>query len=309
MREFEGLLSEGVVRLTRNAALRQTLSELFWDGTLIRCYAIQKRIANKSMDATARAKLFFGEWMTVDLREPISQQLFLAGSYEEGLSRFLFLVLKEHMTFFDVGAHLGYFSLLARHKVGPDGLVVAFEPTPHTQERLIQNTAPYSNIEVEPLAAWSTSADLTLNDYGRDWSNFNSIGPMRMPAAYATKAAGVFDVAAVALDDYCSKRSLIPDIVKIDAESSEPQVLEGMRELLSSARPIVTVEVGDFPHIPPTRDMLRYLEAQGYLLFEPRLEGLSRHEVKTCEGYPPGNLVGIPEDRITELERSLFVPS
>jgi hypothetical protein len=129
-----------------------------------------------------------------------------------------------------------------------------------------------------------------------------------MPAAYSAKPTATYEVAAVALDDYFRKTSRVPDIVKIDTESSELKVLEGMRALLSNSHPIVTVEVGDFPHAPPTRDMLRYLEAQGYVLFEPRLDGLSEHEVKPCEEYANDNVVGVPRDRVSQLERSLLAP-
>ncbi len=52
------------------------------------------------------------------------------GSFEHDKQRLMSSMLQPGDTMFDVGANVGYYTLLASHRVGPDGRVIAFEPLP-----------------------------------------------------------------------------------------------------------------------------------------------------------------------------------
>jgi hypothetical protein len=68
-----------------------------------------------------RATLFSGHTMTVVFPEPTSLAVSRYGFYEEGLTRMVLKYLKPDMTFLDVGAHVGYFTILGSWLVGSGG--------------------------------------------------------------------------------------------------------------------------------------------------------------------------------------------
>jgi len=86
------------------------------------------------------ARTFFQEKLLVVLPEESACQLVRDGTIEEDVTSFLLTYLAEGMTFVDVGANLGYFTLLAATLVGPSGLVHAFEPARRTCGILRHNT-------------------------------------------------------------------------------------------------------------------------------------------------------------------------
>src|SRR6266566_3930390 len=92
-----------------------------------------------------KARTFWGEEMTVLYPDGVSAALYQYGFFETGLTRMVVNYLKPGMTFFDVGAHYGYFTLLGSQLVGGAGQVHSFEPTPATFEVLRGNTAGRAN--------------------------------------------------------------------------------------------------------------------------------------------------------------------
>jgi len=105
-----------------------------------------------------QAKTWWNGAMLVTLPEPASVQIFLEGQMDPNLTDFLCHTLKSGQVFVDVGAHLGYFSLLAGRLVGPSGHVLAFEPAPETFALLERNIAFTEAIRAYPLALWSKEA-------------------------------------------------------------------------------------------------------------------------------------------------------
>ena len=69
--------------------------------------------------------------MTLDLANAIHRQIFM-GCFARNMTRWARALLEAGGAFLDVGAHAGYFSLLASDRVGPAGRVFAVEPNPHT---------------------------------------------------------------------------------------------------------------------------------------------------------------------------------
>src|ERR1043165_1048267 len=88
-----------------------------------------------------RAGPFWGVEVHVVFPEGMSMALYRYQFFERGLTQYLLDLLKPGMVFFDVGAHFGYYSLLASRLVGGEGAVHAFEPTPSTFDVLRRNHA------------------------------------------------------------------------------------------------------------------------------------------------------------------------
>jgi len=95
-----------------------------------------------------RVRIRNGMDMDIILPDHTSIYLRMGIPYERDVTAYMEKILKEGSTFFDVGAHFGYHSLMASSMVGPDGRIVAFEPTPTTYEVLRNNSsrATMSNI-------------------------------------------------------------------------------------------------------------------------------------------------------------------
>src|SRR5215472_4923617 len=87
-----------------------------------------------AVGATRRvtARTFFDRDMSVHLPDLVGVKLYQYGFFEEGLTRALIKMLPPGGVFIDIGAHVGYYTLLASLLVGSKGHVVAFEPTPRT---------------------------------------------------------------------------------------------------------------------------------------------------------------------------------
>lgn len=300
------LLRHGSDEISRLDSLRSS-------GALGRWHACQSAIANHHAPCVTQAKTFWGGLMEVDIREAVGSSVFIHGAYEPELSAFFHHYLQPGQTFVDVGAHVGYFSQLAADRVGAEGRVISLEPCERTFWRLTKNTQSFKQVQRHRVAAWNSEATLTLNDYGPLHSAFNSIGERRIHESAQPVKSSPFEVRAVALDDFFQEIGIVPDVIKIDAESAEVQVLEGLRKTLEEARPFITLEVGDYAHlvaqgIPRSVDFLQIAVSHRYALFEPTLDGIRPHELQSGD-YDYGNIIAVPEEKQTGLERIMPLAS
>jgi len=121
----------------------------------------------------------------------------------------------------DVGAHIGYFSLLFRLLVGETGSVYAFEPMPETYTRLLRNVMRNHFTNVVPLpmalATWTGSTELHFNSRNEgECTLVSDVGD------------GSCQVQVTRLDDiFEGVLPTRPRLLKIDAEGAEMHVLQG----------------------------------------------------------------------------------
>jgi len=148
----------------------------------------------------------------------------------------------------DVGGHIGYTGVYLAKLVGPTGKVYVFEPGPNNLKYLRQNAAQHLNVEVVAAAASDRAGRQTL--YVEDLTGQNNsfiadYGELRKNAAAARVAPRVeaVDVPTVTLDEFCAARRIVPQLVKVDVEGAELNVLEGMRQICLTARPLTLLEV------------------------------------------------------------------
>ncbi len=277
-------------RLQQQAALygaprARRLRELPWRLVL-------PRLLNGT-GATRRvtARTFFGRRMQVHLPDLVGVKLYQYGFFEEGLTRAIVEALPENGVFVDIGAHVGYYSLLASTLVGPGGWVVSFEPTPRTCAELKDNTARLGNVTVVPKAAWDGPARLTLRDFGWRQSSFNSVMAARVTKEVQSTA---IEVDAIAIDDWLEANNTVPNFIKIDAESAEHRVLRGLRRTLQRHRPIVSLEVGDYnlPGVPTSAELIRSVIDLGYQPWQYVDGRFVRHRM--ADGYQYDNLIFVP---------------
>lgn len=243
-----------------------------------------------------RARLFWGQEMTVVYPEPSSLAISRYGFYEEGLTTMVLEYLKPGMTFLDVGAHLGYFTLLGAWLVGNSGQVHSFEPTPSTFEVLRSNAGQTANVHLNRVAIASRSGMVNLNDYGPAFSGYNSMYQARMPEAALNRVKSTkFQAEAISIDEYVARESLTPNFIKIDAESAEFDILTGMEQTREEFRPIISIEVGDMDieGVLPSRELVLYLVNKRYHAYEFRDSRIVEHQLR--ERYEYDNILFLPE--------------
>ncbi len=174
-------------------------------------------------------------------------------TWEPDVTRALRLLLRPGDTFVDVGANIGYFTLLGATLVGARGQVIALEPAPRNLGLLRQSLALNAahHVEVHPVAAGARAgrADLRLPDAANAGS-------------YTVTGAGAVElgVEVQPIDQLVAGRPV--NVVKIDVEGAERDVIAGMRQILETSRPVLLLELsGDGA-------LLEELGARGYAAME-----------------------------------------
>ncbi len=182
-----------------------------------------------------------GLWLKLD---PYREVGYLRGRPEPGVLEVLQEHLQEGDCFFDVGAHIGFYALIAARLVGRQGRVVTFEPDAANLSLLQDNARrnDLAQIVVSPAAVWRRSGRLVFRtpDVG-DPHTSTRRGTVTDDASCAS-ANPTRVVAAVSLDDYC-RSSVAPTLIKVDVEGVEAEVIEGAEVLLRTARPTLIIEV------------------------------------------------------------------
>jgi FkbM family methyltransferase len=245
-----------------------------------------------------KARLFWGDDMTVVLPEAVSVIIYRYGYFEQELTSYILENVAPDMTFFDIGAHYGYFSLLASKIVGPNGQVHSFDPTPSTFEILASNLQSADNSVLQNIAVWSSEQTLTLNDYGLKYASLNTLLKARASEEHINQLDGnTYSVKANSIDNYCNINNIKPDFVKIDAENAELEILKGMKNIIKTAKPMITVEVGDdsISKEFSSKSLVEYLLSQGYEAYEHDRGKIVKH--KLLDTYCYNNLLFMHPDK------------
>jgi FkbM family methyltransferase len=234
--------------------------------------------------------------MLVTSGETVSAEILRYGYFEEGLSHMLLTLLEPGMLFLDVGAHYGYHSLLAARMVGGGGRVIAFEPMPRTADLLRANTSKLATIDVIEQAVFSEPGTLEIVDPGFTWSAFASYTQPRAGPSFADRSVRAIVAPAISIDSIMEQLPRYPTFVKIDVESAEMHVIQGMRAFIDERRPTVSLEVGDYgvPGVAPSRDVVDTMLGFGYQAFEFGSAEVPLLPHTPRERYDYDNLVFIP---------------
>jgi FkbM family methyltransferase len=161
------------------------------------------------------------------------------GIRERGVLRLAQERIRSGSTVFDIGAHVGEWTLLFSELVGPSGRVVAFEPDPvaggSLKRNLEMNGITNVSVEEKAISDRTGKALLATERFGSGLSTI-----VRPHADDASRRE--IEVASTTLDEYCEAHRLSPDWIKIDAEGAEPLIVQGMRRLTQELHPSVILE-------------------------------------------------------------------
>ena len=170
-----------------------------------------------------------GLWIRTSGLTGAEQKLFLRGNKEPRSIAFAEALLERDMVVLDVGANIGYYSLIFATLVGNNGEVHAFEPTPVLSERIRLNLAlnGLTQVRVNQVAVSDVVGSASLHISEED-PEANSLFQME-------DGTGEIAVATTTLDAYVAANALHRiNLIKIDCEGSELGVLRGARSLLEA---------------------------------------------------------------------------
>lgn len=214
----------------------------------------------------------------------VSNQIFWRGwdGYEPETIPLFFRLAQKSKTTFDIGAYVGFFALLAA-QANPDGKVYAFEPMKAIYQRLQNNISlnDLSNIEAIQGAVGAEEGE----------AEFFHLDGAELPTSSSLSQEFVKDntnvtstrVKIFQLDKFVKEKNIEQvDLMKIDTESTEPEVMRGAASLLERDHPQMICEVlyGRGSE-QPLAEILRPL---GYNFYLMTPEGLKKRE--TIEGHP-----------------------
>jgi FkbM family methyltransferase len=182
---------------------------------------------------------------------------FFLGTYEPYAVATLRERIQPGMVVYDVGAHIGYLTLVMSRLVGSTGQVLSFEPDPRNREALNANVSGLSNVKVFPLAIDGELGEVQFATF--DYSLVGRIADSDTPGD-----ATMVTVQAVSLDHLINVRGEpVPQFIKIDVEGREVNVIEGALSVLNEHRPSLIVETrraSTFPKVSSLMAGCRYDE-------------------------------------------------
>jgi FkbM family methyltransferase len=157
--------------------------------------------------------------------------------YEKGTTKVFTELVKEGMNVVDIGANIGYYTLLAARRVGPQGRVYAFEPEPGNFKLLTENIRlnGYENVVAVQKAVSNRAGTASL---------FLSLRGSGAHSLLSSRDYGKETIAikTVTLDKFFAKeRSPAIQVIKMDIEGWELEALDGMRRLIAHNSPLKMV--------------------------------------------------------------------
>lgn len=166
---------------------------------------------------------------------------FVYGTWEPEVTRVLTWAVRPGMTVIDIGAHIGYHTLLFAKCVGPSGRVFSFEPIPENFSLLRKNVELNNLTQVRMLnqAVFSRAGEITIS-VPDDLPNSGN------GSVCLDKGMRQLHVSAVSLDAFCEEFSIRPDILKMDVEGAEYEVLRGAERVITQFLPKLMIELHHF---------------------------------------------------------------
>jgi FkbM family methyltransferase len=205
---------------------------------------------SRKVRSSRLAKTFFGAEMPVDIRDYLQASIYYYGVWEPALSQAACNLLRPGDEVIDIGANIGYYSLLFGTLVGPNGRVVAIEAHPAFAAEVVTNLKRNRIENVVVINAAVADRPGTLKLYEGPISNRGSTG-----LEPCLDGGSVIEVKALRLLDIIGSEELTRvALIKIDIEGAEGPVIRDLLDNIGrfSRRLSIAVEanVSAYPNWP-----------------------------------------------------------
>ncbi len=271
--------------------------------------AIWEYFRTNQLEATIKFRWYNDLQLFLYLGNDLSSQLFVAGCYEPNEFNFLSQVLQPGMTFVDIGANDGLYSLFASSYVGDTGTVLAIEPSQREFEHLQDNIKLNGITTIKPLKAALSNVDgqASLKVANYEHAGQNTLGDFVHQGVFCTQTELV---AVRRFDHLVDELNLNQiDVIKMDVEGAENLVLEGAKQVLEKHHPLLLLELSDRSlrtQGSSAAEVLTILRSLGYNTFEfGQFTGVPVQS--TLGGLPVDNIIAAHPTRtwpgLTELDQ------
>lgn len=189
------------------------------------------------LESTVTSSTVFGRRLAADAADPVGKYIYYFGVWEPNLTRWLQEQLRAGDVFVDVGANVGYYSLLASSLVGPAGRVVSIEALPQFFGLLKENIAINRADNIRPIqaAAWDREETVRLflrPDHPTGTTTAMPEWADRYHLEDVCEVPGLPLATLLQPDEMAAAR-----VIKIDVEGAEWRVVKGLGDLIRSSRP------------------------------------------------------------------------
>lgn len=192
------------------------------------------------------------------------------GIYEKQTTWVFRSMVNKGMVCLDIGANIGYFTLIAARLVGEEGKVFAFEPEPHNFDLLVRNITLNGYDNVIPVQK------AISNKNGRTklfLNTFEGGGHTLARARHNDKFfEGIIEVEVQTLDSFFSDYNGKIDFIKVDVEGAELAVLEGMGNIIKKNKDLIIITEFCPQHLSqfgsPPEEYLNRLIQHGFKLYD-----------------------------------------
>ena len=245
-------LRGSVATSTHFAAYTESLESLNPEPQSVPTTAVaNNRIAVYVGDNLALTRTIYDHKIYVDTRDlALAPHILLDGYWEQWITNVFLSVVQPGMRVIEIGANMGWYSLLAAANIGPAGKLLSFEANPRMAEILRRNISIngfLDRAQVVNKAVFSANQTLEFSVYDK-YMGGSSLFVAGAQTASDDRHVGIFDpqvndtfrlieVEAVALDSYFAQGSKV-DFIKIDAEGAEPHILAGANRLLAENKDV-----------------------------------------------------------------------
>ena len=188
-------------------------------------------------DNTALTQTKYGRKIIVNTKDlSLTPHILVEGNWEDWISNFFINNIKLNMTVFDIGANIGWYTLLSGDLVGNRGKVYAFEAEPNTYKLLhssLDINGFFDRVVAENLGVMEKSGQLEFYSY-KYHQGSSTFYKSELTGQYKDDVTTIV-VETVSLDEYCTKNAINKiHFLKIDAEGAEPQIIKGAERLLTT---------------------------------------------------------------------------
>jgi len=166
---------------------------------------------------------------------------FVLGTAEPAVQKVMQMLVRPGATVYDIGANVGFLSVIAARLAGPSGRVFAFEPLLANFNQIQHNARlnGFDNLTAIHLAVGDhDGTSVFITSKNPTWGKLSEV------AGSIAEESGTVEVVVRRLDTVVSEQSLaLPALIKIDVEGAEAQVFDGALETIRKAQPILMIEL------------------------------------------------------------------
>jgi FkbM family methyltransferase len=259
-----------------------------------------RNLFNTSMLALLPAEVSLPEGrVLLNPRDPIVSGLLMFGMYEPYESELFREIVKPGMTVIDIGANIGYFTIIAARRVGRAGRVIAFEPEPENRFFLEQSVEmnDLAHVMIYPIAIADKKGAVILNLFDSNKGKHSLVKDAGDDKGFSSRIT----VESTDLDSFLRDKGPCQtiDVIKMDIEGAESLALAGMKETLLRCRtlfmeytPLAIKKAGHEPEL-----ILAALKEQGFSIYQINEKSRSLDEVQNWGTFtkeiPPHRAVNL----------------